>query len=50
MGQDTFDRFMRTYVEHYQWEIATTQGFRQAAEETCACDLSTLFEEWVYEE
>ncbi len=50
MGRETFDIFMQTYVETYQWKIATTQGFRQVAEETCACDLSALFEEWVYKE
>lgn len=50
MGRETFDIFMRTYVETYQWKIATTEGFQQLAEDTCACDLTALFEEWVYEE
>ncbi len=50
MGRETFDTFMRSYVETYQWKISTTEGFRLVAEETCACDLTALFEEWVYEE
>jgi len=49
MGQDTFDNFLADYVTQYQWEVATTEAFRQLAEEHCNCDLGDLFEEWVYE-
>lgn len=48
MGQDAFDTFMRTYGETYRWEIATTEEFKALAEATCDCDLTPLFEEWVY--
>ena len=48
MGQETFDTFMRAYYENYKWEIGTATGFRQLAEETCQCDLSALFDAWVY--
>ena len=48
LGQDAFDRFIRSYTQRYQWMIATTADFKQLAEETCACDLIQLFEEWVY--
>jgi aminopeptidase N len=47
MGQETFDRFMSDYTQRYEWAIATTAGFKQVAEQTCACDLTPLFDEWV---
>ncbi len=47
MGQDSFDRFMHSYFERYQYQIATAAEFRALAEETCGCDLNDLFEEWV---
>ncbi len=48
MGQGTFDRFMRDYVETYRWQIATSAEFQTLAEDYCDCDLSSLFNEWVY--
>ena len=49
MGQETFDTFLRDYYTSNQWGIATGDVFRQLAEQHCQCDLTTLFEEWVYE-
>ena len=48
MGGEAFDAFLRDYYQTYQWDIATGEGFKALAEEHCACDLTTLFEEWVY--
>ncbi|MCP4424182.1 MAG: M1 family metallopeptidase [Chloroflexi bacterium] len=48
IGSETFDQFLRDYYETYQWGIATTESYRQLAEEQCNCDLSVLFEDWVY--
>jgi aminopeptidase N len=48
MGGESFDRFMRDYIERNQWKIATTEGFRALAERDCDCDLGHLFEKWVY--
>ncbi len=48
MGQETFDTFMRDYVETYRWQIATSTDFQALAEEHCNCNLSALFNEWVY--
>ncbi|HNT53155.1 MAG TPA: M1 family metallopeptidase [Anaerolineaceae bacterium] len=48
MGADRFDSFLATYARTYQWEIATTTGFKTMAEQACACDLTPLFTEWVY--
>jgi hypothetical protein len=47
MGQETFDRFLRDYTQHHEWAVATTADFKQTAEQTCACDLTPLFDEWV---
>jgi hypothetical protein len=48
MGTDAFDEFLRDYTETYSWEIATPEGMQSLAEEHCACDLDSLFNEWVY--
>ncbi len=47
MGKDTFDHFMKEYTQRYEWGVATTADFKQVAEQTCGCDLTTLFDEWV---
>jgi len=47
MGQETFDRFISDYTQRYEWAVATTADFKQVAEQTCACDLTLLFDEWV---
>ena len=48
LGEDEFDAFLRAYMDEYRWGIATGADFKALAEETCACDLAPLFEEWVY--
>jgi aminopeptidase N len=50
MGADTFDRFLRTYLERYRWRIATPADFQALAEEISGKDLDALFNEWVYGE
>ena len=49
MGQKPFDEFLRDYYESHKWGIGTSNAFRQLAEQHCQCDLTVLFEEWVYE-
>jgi aminopeptidase N len=49
MGQETFDEFLRDYYESHKWGIGTSDAFKQLAEHHCQCDLTVLFEEWVYE-
>lgn len=48
MGQQIFDSFMLDYTQTHAWDIATTQGLKMLAEEYCACDLTSLFDKWVY--
>lgn len=48
LGSEAFDAFMKDYVATFSWQIATTEGLRSLAEKHCNCDLSALFEEWIY--
>ncbi len=48
MGQEIFAAFLLDYAQTYQWQVSTTADFKQLAEEHCQCDLTTLFEKWVY--
>ena len=48
MGQQSFDNLMRTYTQSFAWKIATTDNFKQLAEKQCACNLISLFQDWVY--
>ncbi len=55
MGQTAFDAFLRAYYQAHQWDIGTGDAFKRLAEEHCRgytgsdCDLTALFETWVYE-
>jgi aminopeptidase N len=48
MGPESFSEFLKDYYQTYQWGIASSQGFQETAEEHCGCDLSNLFDSWVY--
>jgi aminopeptidase N len=48
MGVRAFDAFVKDYYQTFKWGIATTEGFKHLAESHCRCDLTSLFEEWVY--
>jgi hypothetical protein len=48
MGEEQFNKFLYDYAEKYRWGISTGVEFKAMAEETCGCDLTPLFEEWVY--
>ncbi len=49
MGQEKFDEFLRDYYQVNEWGIGTGEAFKQLADSHCQCDLTPLFEEWVYE-
>lgn len=48
IGSDTFQIFMKNYVQENAFYISTTEILRAEAEESCGCDLGELFEEWIY--
>jgi aminopeptidase N len=47
IGQELFESLMRAYVVRYSWDIATADGFRALAEESCGCSLADLFTTWI---
>jgi len=49
MGREPFDEFLHDYYTSHKWRIGTSDAFRQLAEHHCQCDLTAMFEEWVYE-
>lgn len=48
MGTEVFDEFIKNYTTDNAWKIATAEILRAEAEAHCKCDLSTLFEAWIY--
>ena len=47
IGPEAFSKLLRTYLERYQWEMATPDDFQALAEEVSGKDLDALFAEWV---
>lgn len=50
LGSETFAEFLRDYYHSNRWGIATATDFKDLAEHHCQCDLTPLFDEWVYGE
>jgi len=48
MGSQVFDAFLRGYYQSHKWDVATSDGFKNLAEQHCRCDLTPLFVQWVY--
>ncbi|HET9906490.1 MAG TPA: M1 family metallopeptidase [Anaerolineales bacterium] len=48
MGAENFDNFLKAYTETFSWKVATPEGLQSLAEKQCACDLDSIFNEWVY--
>jgi hypothetical protein len=48
LGEETFESFLRDYYETFKWNVASGQDLKALAESHCDCDLTDLFEEWVY--
>jgi len=46
MGQETFESFLREYVDIYRWGIAEPHDLKELAERSCGCDLSQVFADW----
>jgi len=46
MSPEVFTLFLADYVEKFRWETVTTAQFRSLAEETCGCNLTSLFADW----
>jgi hypothetical protein len=48
MGKEKFDAFMKDYVQINSWDIATPEKLKSEAEARCECNLTPLFEKWIY--
>jgi hypothetical protein len=46
MGAEVFSRFLTKYVNSYRWKTVDTQQFKSLAEESCKCDLTSMFNKW----
>jgi len=49
LGPEASKAFLRDYYETNKWETVSGDAFKQLAERHCQCNLTPLFEEWVYE-
>jgi pimeloyl-ACP methyl ester carboxylesterase len=47
MGEESFNTFLRDYYQANKWGIASGATIKAAAEETCGCDLTDIFAEWI---
>jgi aminopeptidase N len=48
MNEDRFTETMRDFYRSYQGKRASTEDFRQVAEQHLGADLSWFFDQWVY--
>jgi aminopeptidase N len=48
MGAENFDAFMKDYTVSNSWGIGTGENMKALAEKHCECDLTGLYEDWVY--
>jgi hypothetical protein len=47
LGDETFERVLREYVDRYRWRIATPDSFLSVAESVSGQDLDGLYNEWI---
>jgi hypothetical protein len=50
MGSDAFQAFLSDYTQSNTWKISTTEILKETAETHCKCDLTPLFDEWIYDQ
>ena len=48
IGEKNFDAFMKDYVVSNSWGIGTGENMKGLAEKHCECDLTSLYDTWVY--
>ena len=48
MGAEAFAAFLKDYIATFAWNNATAEGLKSLGEKHCNCNLTPLFEEWVY--
>jgi hypothetical protein len=48
VGDDSFFQTLEAYRERFEFETATTEDFREAAEDVSGMELGWFFDQWVY--
>ena len=47
-GEEVLLTWIRNFSQAYRWKVADTEDVRESLEAACSCDLSEMFEEWIY--
>jgi hypothetical protein len=48
LGDDVFFAFLHNYYAQYRYGFVSSTDFQASAEKTCGCNLSQMFDVWVY--
>jgi hypothetical protein len=48
LGEEALLRALKNYAHEYSWKVANTEDLRASLEATCSCNLTEIFEEWIY--
>lgn len=48
LGTETIDAFLQSYYANHKFGISTAAALKADLEATCGCDLTPMFEEWIY--
>lgn len=47
IGTAVLDQFLHDYSARYKWKIGTTKEIQQDLEDSCSCQLDSIFKEWI---
>ncbi len=47
MGEDTLRQGLTEYYQTYAWRFAVKEDLKRSLEQSCACSLTRVFEDWV---
>ena len=47
MGDENFLKFLKTYADRYRYKVAFPEDILKTAEEVCACNLHTEYQQWI---
>jgi hypothetical protein len=47
MGDDKFFKFLRTYMQQYEYKVATPDDILKTAEGACNCSLQDEYKQWI---
>ncbi len=50
IGTDAFDQFLHDYAASNKWKIVTRNEIQTELEESCFCQLDSIFKEWILPE